>query len=396
MVAQPSFLAEVDKRIAADLGAWRTYLVWHVLRDAAWGLPKAFSDETYKFEGAYLAGAEQPPKRWMICSQQADRLFGDAVGKKYVEKYFPPAAKARVTEMINNIVAAMGDTIRGAAWMSDETKQRALKKLSTFTPMIGYPDHWKDYAGVVVAPDALLANIAVAGHYRVAERMAQIGKPTDKTRWDMTPTTSDAQYDALVNTITFPAGILQPPAFELDATDAVNYGAIGVVIGHEVSHGFDDEGAQYDFDGRLHDWWTKGDFEAFRKRGQCVVDQFDAFEIEPGIHHNGKLVLGESIGDLGGVKIAWLAFQRSLQGKPPPPAIDGFDAAHQFFIAWGQFRGDATRPEMQRLMVENDPHPVAKYRVLGPLSNFAPFARVFGCKPGAAMVRSDAKRCEVW
>ncbi len=397
VVAEPKLLAEVDHQlVAAKLDVWKTYLVWHVLRAAAPGLPKAFVDESYQFDQAYLSGAKEIKPRWKRCAEQADRLFGDAVGKKYVEKYFPPAAKARMTEMIQNILAAMGDTIRGATWMGEDTKQRALKKLATFTPKIGYPDHWKDYAGVAIRPDALLANIAAARHYAVADDLALIGKPTDKTRWDLTPTTSDADYNPLLNAITFPAGILQPPAFDLNATDAVNYGAIGVVIGHEVSHGFDDEGAQFDFDGKLHDWWTKDDLEAFHKRGQCVMDQFDSYEIEPGIHHNGKLVLGESIGDLGGVKIAWLAFGKSLQGKPPAPDVDGISAARQFFIAWGQFRGDATRPEMQRLMVENDPHPIAKFRVIGPLSNTPAFATVFGCKADAAMVRAEGKRCEVW
>ena len=397
IVSEPKFLAEVDKRIAAgNLAAWKTYLVWHVLRAAAPALPKAFVDEAYRFDDAYLAGAKEIKPRWKRCAEQADQLFGDAVGKKYVEKYFPPAAKARMTAMITNILAAMGDTIRGATWMGEATKQRALAKLATFTPKIGYPDHWKDYAGVAIKPDTLLANVAAGRHYVVADDLAQIGKPTDRTRWDMTPTTSDADYNPLLNAITFPAGILQPPAFDLDATDAVNYGAIGVVIGHEVSHGFDDEGAQFDFDGKLHDWWTKDDLEAFHKRGQCVVDQFEGYEIEPGIHHNGKLVLGESIGDLGGVKIAWLAFQRSLQGKPPAPTVAGIDPAHQFFIAWGQFRGDAIRPEMQRLMVQNDPHPIARFRVVGPLSNVPAFAQVFGCKAGAAMVPPEGKRCEVW
>jgi endothelin-converting enzyme/putative endopeptidase len=396
-VGEPKFMTEVDRLLApAKLGAWRTYLTWRVLRAAAPALPKAFVEEAYRFNDAYLAGAKEIKPRWKRCAEQADRLFGDPLGKKYVEKYFPPAAKAKMTELITNILAAMGDTIRGATWMSPDTKKRALEKLATFTPKIGYPDHWKDYAGVVIKPDALWDNIVAASRYVNTDDFNTIGKPTDKTRWDMTPPTSDADYNPLLNAITFPAGILQPPAFDLDATDAVNYGAIGVVIGHEVSHGFDDQGAQFDAGGKLHDWWTKQDLDAFQKRGQCVVDQFDSYEIEPGIHHKGKLVLGESIGDLGGVKIAWLAYQKSLQGKPPAPTIDGIDPDHQFFIAWGQFRGDATRPEMQRLMVQNDPHPIAKFRVIGPLSNTPAFAKVFGCKADAPMVRPDGKRCEVW
>ena len=211
----------------------------------------------------------------------------------------------------------------------------------------------------------------------------------------MTPPTSDAYYNPLLNEIVFPAGILQSPAFRMDATDAVNYGAIGVVIGHEISHAFDDEGAQYDENGRLHDWWTAEDLKRFQARTQCVADQFESYFIEPNIHHQGKLVLGESVADLAGAKLAWLAFQKAQQ-EHPAPTVDGLTPAQQFFIAWGQFRGDETRPEQQRLMVQGDPHPVAKYRVIGPLSNLPPFAEAFGCKADAAMVRPADKRCEVW
>jgi endothelin-converting enzyme/putative endopeptidase len=232
--------------------------------------------------------------------------------------------------------------------------------------------------------------------FTVNDDRSTIGKPVDRGRWGMTPPTSNAYYNPLLNEIVFPAGILQPPAFSVKATDAVNYGAIGVVIGHEISHGFDDQGSQYDSIGRLNDWWTADDLKKFQAKTQCVVNQFDGYYIEPNIHHNGKLVLGESIGDLAGVKIAYLAFQKSQQGKPPARTIDGFTPDQQFFIAWGQFRGDATRPETQRLMVQGDPHPVAKFRVIGPLSNFAPFASAFSCKPDSAMVRPAAKLCVVW
>ena len=223
-----------------------------------------------------------------------------------------------------------------------------------------------------------------------------IGKPVDRTRWGITPPTSDAYYNPLLNEIVFPAGILQPPAFDMKAVDAVNYGAIGVVIGHEISHGFDDQGAQFAADGSLKNWWTAEDLKKFQARGACVVDQFENYYIEPGVHHNGKLVLGESIGDLGGARIAYMAYQKSLQGKPRPADIDGFTPEQQFFIAWGQFRGDAIRIEQQRLMMEADPHPVAKYRVNGPVSNLLEFRKAFACKADAPMVRPEGKRCEVW
>jgi endothelin-converting enzyme/putative endopeptidase len=299
-------------------------------------------------------------------------------------------------ELVQNLRLAMGDIIRGLAWMGDETKARALEKLATFNPKIGYPDKWKDYSSVKIRRDAHWANVEAGKRFNVADDLGQVGKPVDRGRWGMTPPTSNAYYNPLLNEIVFPAGILQPPAFSMQATDAVNYGAIGVVIGHEISHGFDDQGAQYDAQGRLKNWWTDADLKKFQERGQCVVDQFEGYFIEPGIHHNGKLVLGESIGDLAGARIAYLAFKKSLEGKPAPGLVDGFTPDQQFFIAWGQFRGDAIRPETQRLMVQTDPHPTGKYRVIGPLSNMREFQQAFGCAPTAPMVRPDGKRCEVW
>ena len=396
-VDQPAFLAAVDKLLVpAKLPVWRTYLAWHVIREAAPMLSAPLAAEAFAFDEAYLAGVKEMKPRWKRCAELADALFGDALGKKYVDKHFPPAAKAKVREMVDNILLAMGDSIREATWMGPETKQRAFAKLATFVPKVGYPDTWMDYGTVHVAPDALWANIVAGQRFVIADDRARVGKPVDRARWGMTPPTSNAYYNPQLNEIVFPAGILQPPAFDLHATDAVNYGAIGVVIGHEVSHGFDDQGAKYDAAGRLENWWTPADLAEFGKRGQCIVEQFDGYFIEPGVHHNGKLVLGESIGDLGGARIALRAFRKSLAGKPQPAPIDGFDAEHQFFIAWGQFRGDAIRLEAQRLMVQGDPHPTGQYRVIGPLSNLPDFARVFGCKAGAAMVRPEPKRCEIW
>jgi len=223
-----------------------------------------------------------------------------------------------------------------------------------------------------------------------------IGKAVDRTRWGMTPPPSNAYYSPLWNEIVFPAGILQPPGFDIHAVDAVNYGSIGVVIGHEVSHGFDDQGSKYDYLGRLKNWWTEKDMAQFQERAACVANQFDNYFIEPGVHHNGKLVLGESIGDLGGAKIAFLAYEKSLQGKPRPPDIDGFTPEQQFFIAWGQWRGDAVRIEQQRVAVQSDPHPVSKFRVIGPLSNLPEFQHAFSCEADSPMVRPADKRCEVW
>jgi putative endopeptidase len=396
-VDQPRFMQELDRQMQqTPLADWKVYLKWHLLNSTARFLSAPFVDENFAFDGKYLSGATENKPRWKRCAVSADRLFGDALGQKYVEKYFPPEAKARMQEMVRNLLAAMRDDILSRPWMSDETKEKAMAKIATFNPKIGYPDKWKDYSHVDIRRDAFFEDVVAGRHFVEQDDRELIGKAVDRSRWGMTAPTSDAEYDPLLNDIEFPAGILQPPAFDINAADAVNYGAIGVVIGHEISHGFDDEGAQYDFLGRLRNWWTDADLKNFEARGACVADQFDHYFIEDGVHHNGKLVLGESIGDLGGAKVAYLAYEKSLHGKPRPVDIDGFTPEQQFFIAWGQFRGDEIRIEAQRLMLQSDPHPVAKFRVIGPLSNLPEFQQAWSCKADAAMVRPADKRCEVW
>ncbi len=396
-VDEPKFMAEVDRQFREiSLADWKTYLTWQLLNAAADRLSEPFVNERFAFHGKYLSGATQIKPRWKRCAESTDQLLGEALGKKYVEKYFPPQAKARAQEMVANILSAMHDTIEGLTWMGPETKKKALEKLSTFNPKIGYPDKWKNYSSIRLSRDSYWNNQVAAVRWNVVEDdWARIGKPTDRGRWGMTPPTSNAYYNPLLNEIVFPAGILQPPAFDVNATDAVNYGSIGVVIGHEISHGFDDQGAQYDAQGRLNNWWTPEDLKRFQEKTACVVRQFDGYFIEPNIHHNGKLVLGESIGDLAGAKIAYLAFKKAQQ-QHAAPTLDGFTPDQQFFIAWGQWRGDEIRPETQRTMVQGDPHPIAKFRVIGPLSNLPPFAQAFSCKSNSAMVRAPADRCEVW
>jgi endothelin-converting enzyme/putative endopeptidase len=396
-VEQPKFMEEFNRQLAdTSLADWKTYLKWHLLHDAAPYLSQPFIDANFDFYQKELAGLSEIKPRWKQCSTAADTYLGEAVGQEYVARYFPPEAKARAQDMVKNILAAMSETVNQLDWMSPETKKKAQEKISTFNVKVGYPDKWKDYSSVAISRGTYFEDVEAASKFLVADAWSTIGKPVDRGRWGLSPPTSDAYYNPLLNEIVFPAGILQPPAFNLNATDAVNYGAIGVVIGHEVSHGFDDEGAQFDSQGRLNNWWTPEDLKQFQAKTGCVVNQFDGYYIEPTIHHNGKLVLGESIGDLAGVKIAYLAFQNSQKGKPPAPTIDGFTPDEQFFIAWGQFRGDEIRPETQRLMVQGDPHPIAKYRVIGPLSNFAPFQKTFSCKADSPMVRSVAERCVVW
>lgn len=394
-VEEPKFLQEVDRQLSAgSVAEWKTYLKWHLFNSAANSLSDPFVQENFDFYSKYLGGAKEIKPRWKRCVENTDALLGEALGKKYTDKYFPPAAKARMQDLVKNLLAALGDDIKQLDWMGADTRKKALEKLATFNPKIGYPDKWKDYSSVKVSRDTFWTNVTNARKWNVDDDRKQIGKPVDRGRWGMTPPTSNAYYNPLLNEIVFPAGILQPPVFNMEATDAVNYGAIGVIIGHEISHGFDDQGAQYAADGRLDNWWTPEDYKKFQERGQCVVTQFDNYVIEPGIHHNGKLVLGESIGDFAGARIAYLAFKKSLDGKPPAPTIDGFTSDQQFFISWGQARGDAIRQETQRLMVQSDPHPTGKYRVIGPLSNMPEFQKAFSCNAGSPMARET--RCEIW
>ena len=397
-IDQPEFMAEVERQLTATpLAKWKTYLRWQLLNSVAMSLSQPFVDANFGFYQKELAGVNELKPRPTRCAEQTDALLGEALGQEYVKRYFPPEAKQRAAAMVNNILSAMHDTLEGLDWMTPETKKKALEKLAAVQVKVGYPNKWKNYSSVTVTRANYFDDVIAGQQFVVRDNLGQINKPVDRSRWGMTPPTSNAYYDPLMNEIVFPAGILQPPAFSANYVDAVNYGAIGVVIGHEISHGFDDQGAQFDATGRLENWWTADDLKKFQAKTACVVRQFDGYRIDgpDDIHINGKLVLGESIGDLAGLKIAYRAFKKTAEGLSGEK-IDGFTPDQQFFLAWGQFRGDETRVETQKLMVQGDPHPVAKYRVLGPLSNFQPFAQAFQCKPGDAMVRADDVRCVVW
>jgi len=393
-VGQPDFFKEVNHQLSATpLADWKTYLRWHVIHKAAPALSDTFVQENFNFYSKQLSGAKELQPRWKRCVQSTNLGLGEALGEVYVRKYFPPAAKARAKEMVNNLIAALRSDIPALEWMGPETKKQALTKLEAFTIKIGYPDKWRDYAKLSINRGLYLDNLRHAEEFEQARELAQIGKPVDRSEWGMTPPTVNAYYNATFNEIVFPAGILQPPFYDPKADDAVNYGGIGAVIGHEISHGFDDQGSKFDGKGNLNNWWTDDDRKNFDQRGDCIVQQFNGYEVEPGLHQNGKLVLGESIGDLGGLAIAYAAYEKSIEGKRPPD-IDGFTPEQRFFLGWAQVWGANQRPEAARLQTNTDPHPLPRFRGNGPISNMEAFAKAFGCKKGDPMVRDQA--CKIW
>jgi len=393
-IRQPDFFKAMNQELdSVALADWKVYLRWHLLHASAPGLPESFVKENFDFYERKLSGTKEILPRWKRCVQSTDRNLGEALGKVYVDKYFPPAAKARAKEMVNHLIAALRDDIPSLSWMSPETKKEALAKLEAFNVKIGYTDKWRDYSKLTIDRTSYDANIRRSFEFEHARQLAKIGKPVDRTEWGMTPPTVNAYYNSSMNEIVFPAGILQPPFYNPNADDAVNYGGIGAVIGHEISHGFDDQGSKFDGKGNLHEWWTPEDRKNFTDRGDCVVNQFNGYEVEPGLHQNGKLVLGESIGDLGGLAIAYAAYEKSIAGKRPPD-IDGFTPEQRFFLGWAQVWGTNQRAEAARLQTNTDPHPLPQFRGNGPLSNLEAFAKAFGCKKGDAMVRENA--CKIW
>jgi predicted metalloendopeptidase len=380
---------------SVPISDWQTYLRWHVINYAAVALSSAFVAEDFNFKGKVLQGAKENLPRWKRCVAGTDRVLGEALGEVWVKKAFPPSAKARALDMVKNLEAALKDDIGTLSWMSPETKKQALTKLEAFLNKIGYPDKWRDYSSLQIDRGPYVLNRAHADLFEAKRDLNKIGKPVDRMEWIMSPPTVNAYYNPLINEIVFPAGILQPPFFDPEADDAYNYGGMGSVIGHEMSHGFDDTGAQFDASGNLKNWWTEDDLKNFKARAQCVINQFNGFEVEKGLNVNGNLVVGESIGDLGGLVIAYAAFQKATAGKPKK-VIDGFTPEQRFFL--GYARGWATnmRPELARLITKTNPHPLPKFRVNGPLSNMPQFAEAFSCKAGDPMVRAEKDRCQIW
>jgi putative endopeptidase len=396
-VPQPKLVRAFDGLLAsASMDDWRSYLRWQLLNGEASELAASFETERFAFYGTALTGAKELRPRWQRCVIATDAMLGEALGREYVDRYLPPEAKARALQMAVNIVNELKRSIETRDWMTAPTKAKALEKVSALNIKVGYPDKWKDYAGVVIDRATYLEDALSAARYGVRDDLSQIGKLVDRGRWGMTPPTMNAYYNPQMNEIVVPAGYLQPPGFDPKGLDAINYGAVGVSIGHEISHGVDDEGAQFAADGKLENWWTDADYKNFEARTACTTKQYDNYYVEPGLHLQGKLVTGEALGDLGGVNLAYRAYVRSREGKGPEPSVDGFTPDQQFFLAEAQWRGSIVRSEAARTAVSTDPHPPGKYRVLGPLSNMPEFEKAFSCKAGDPMVRPETERCAVW
>jgi putative endopeptidase len=396
-VAEPDFFKALNTELTSTpVDDWKTYLRWQRINGAASALSKKFVDEDFNFKGRVLTGAQEQQPRWKRCVRSTDAALGEALGQVYVQKAFPPAAKARALELVKNLEAALKTDIGTLSWMSDPTRVQAIAKLDAFMNKIGYPDKWRDYSSLTIARDDFVQNRMRANHFEQLRDLAKVGRPVDKAEWGMTPPTVNAYYNPQFNEIVFPAGILQPPFFDPTADDAVNYGAIGSVIGHEMTHGFDDEGAQFDAQGNLKNWFAPADLTNFHSRTNCVVTQFSGYQVEPGLNENGKLVVGESVADLGGLVIAYTAWQNSLKGKPKPATVDGYTPEQRFFLAYAHGWATNIRPELARLLTNVDPHPLPKFRVNGPLSNMTQFASAFQCKAGDKMVRAESDRCVIW
>ena len=395
IVGQPEFLQEVNAMLGAEpLADQKTYLRWHLATDATPALPQAFGDESFRFSQT-LTGAQQPEPRWRRSLAVTDQALGEAFGQLYVQEAFSPAAKVRAKQMVENLRQAYAERIRATDWMSPETKTQALQKLQAIAVKIGYPDKWMDYSSLPISRESYLNNWFAAGEFWGRDNYRHYGQPIDRAVWGMTPPTVNAYYNALYNEIVFPAGVLQPPFFDPHADDAVNYGATGVVIGHEITHGFDDQGRQYDAQGNLRDWWTKEDSEKFMAKTAVVGKQYDAFTPLDSVHINGQLTMGENLADIGGLTIAYQAFQKTQQAKEGQ-LIDGFTPNQRFFLAFALRYRRNQRPEDVRQQVQTDPHSPSQYRVLGALMNMPEFYQAFGCQDGNKMVRSAADRSRIW
>jgi putative endopeptidase len=393
-VSAPNFFKTLNAQLAAEsLSDWKTYLRWHLVHANASFLSAPFVNENFAFYGKTLRGQQELQPRWKRCTRGVDGDLGEALGQAYVEKYFSPEAKQQALKMVKEIEAAMEHDIKSLPWMSDTTKQQALVKLHGMANKIGYPDKWRDYSKLEIVRGDELGNVERARQFEFNRELGKIGKPVDRGEWDMTPPTVNAYYNPQMNDINFPAGVLQPPAFDPDSDAAPNYGDTGGTIGHELTHGFDDEGRQFDAEGNLRDWWTPEDAKAFQQRADCISTQYSGYTIIDDIKINGKLTLGEDVADLGGLLLAYMAWKEDTKGEKLEP-LDGLTPEQRFFVGYGQSWCGQTRDESKRLRATVDPHSPEKYRTNGVVSNMAEFQEAFHCKAGSPMVNQN--RCRVW
>jgi len=395
-VGQPEFFQNFDRMLTSvPVEDWKTLLRWRLINRTAPLLSTPFVKENFEFNKLFTGATEISP-RWKRCVNSTDNFLGELLGQEYVSRKFTPAAKARAVTIVDNLVRELRSRIEQLQWMGPETRQQALVKLDAFSRKIGYPDKWRDYSTLQIVPNGYFSNVVAARKWNSARDWAKVGKPTDRTEWAMTPPTVNAYENPLLNEIVFPAGILQPPFYDPNADDALNYGAMGAVIGHEMSHAFDDQGRQYDKFGNMRDWWTKEDADRYNAEAQKIVKQFDAYTVlDTATHVQGQLTLGENIGDFGGLTVAYAAMERALAAKPQP-VIDGFTPEQRFFLGWAQVWRELDRPEFLRTLVRSDPHPPSKWRVNGPLSNMPEFKAAWGCKEGDSMVRPTADLPRIW
>lgn len=396
IVEQPSYFKAFGELFTAtDLQSWKDYLSIRLLSSFSDQLSKNFVDRHFEMYGKTLSGTTEQQPRWKKAVDASDSVLGEILGKLYVAEHFKPEAKARMEVLVKNLIEAYHQSIDTLEWMTPETKKAAHEKLNKFTPKIGYPDKWKDYSALTISADDLVGNYRAASRFGYQEMINKLGKPIDRSEWFMTPQTVNAYYNPVNNEIVFPAAILQPPFFHIDADDAVNYGGIGAVIGHELGHGFDDQGAKFDGDGNLRNWWTEADKVEFEKRGKQLVEQYNQYEPLPGMKVNGELTLGENIGDLGGLTVALRAYKLSLAGKEAP-VIDGFTGEQRFFLSWSQVWKIKMRDEAARNQLMTDPHSPGQYRVIGIVSNIPEFYSAFGVKEGDKMYIAPEKRVKIW
>jgi len=396
IVTQDTYFQELENIIkTTDLDAWKTYLKWHVVDGAASKLNEELDKQNFEFYSKKLRGAQEQLPLWRRAVNTVNGNLGEVVGQVYVKRHFPPEAKERMTDLVENLRKAYEVSIKELDWMSEDTKKQALVKLSKFTPKIGYPDVWKDYSGITIEKDDLYGNLESCTLLEHNRELKKIGQPVDKTEWHMTPQTVNAYYNPTQNEIVFPAAILQPPFFDLSADDAVNYGAIGGVIGHEMGHGFDDQGSKFDGDGVLRNWWTDQDREEFTKRTEKLVEQYSSFEVLDSVFVNGTFTLGENIGDLGGLSIALKAYNLSLNGKEAP-VIDGYTGTQRVFIGWAQVWRKKSREDALRMQVNTDPHSPGKFRVNGVVRNIPEFYKGFNVSTESDLYLEESNRVKIW